>query len=358
VNDPILIVFPRGRHVPQFRLNRSLDTIRSQSDVAWNLYQEGRRLWAKRTPTALYAAIALFEKALTIDANFAAAFASLAECYAFLALNGEPPHSTMPLAKQNAERALEVDEFNAAAHAVLGFVACAYRWNWSEAESALALAVSLDSHSTSAYCWFASYLVAVGRFSEAILHCRRAQASETAVTVVTNSHVAKILNLAGDRTGALSLLLSMVDEAPQFFLAHWHLGVVLLENSELDKALSELQSAVEMSGGNASVLASFACGLGLAGRREEASVILRGLLDSRAQGKYVPASDIAAIYGYLGDFDPAFQWLDEACREKAVFLTWIRVWPLFGPLRTDPRYASFVEQLAFPPEPNSSGNVC
>lgn len=343
-NDSVLFLLAVGCYTPRFRRNRTIDTIRPRSEKAWDLYIEARRLWGRRTPKALRSAIAYLEQALEEEDTFADAHAALAECYAFLSLSGQAPHEVMPLAKRHVDAALSLDEDNPTAHAVRGFIACAYDWNWDEAEVEFELAIALDRRSTSAYCWYASYLVAVGRNSEAILQCRRAQASETSTSLVTNSHVAKILHVAGEHDRALNLLIHMIDEAPTFFLTHWHLGLILLQMGQPDRAILELQSAVELSGQMPSVLASLAFARAAIGEREEAQRLLKQLIDRRVK-EYVAASDVAAISGALGALDEAFWWLDQARQERAIFLTWLKAWPLFGPLRADPRYQDFLKSI-------------
>jgi hypothetical protein len=58
----------------------------------------------------------------------------------------------------------------------------------------------------------------------------------------------------------------------------------------------------------------------------------------RSRAEFIPAFEIATVYAWLGELDRAFEWLDNACRERSTFLPWIRSWPLFRPLRNDPRY--------------------
>ena len=43
------------------------------------------------------------------------------------------------------------------------------------------------------------------------------------------------------------------------------------------------------------------------------------------------------IYIGLGDRDRAFAWLDRAYEEHDPWLAWLKVYPVFDSLRTDPR---------------------
>jgi tetratricopeptide (TPR) repeat protein len=119
---------------------------------------------------------------------------------------------------------------------------------------------------------------------------------------------------------------------------------VLLEIGQPDRAILELQAAAELSGQIPSVMASLAYAHAAIGRREETQKLLNQLLNRRAE-EYVAASDIAALFGVIGEFDEAFRWLDEAQKERAIFLTWLRAWPLFKSLRADPRYVAVLKSI-------------
>jgi len=49
--------------------------------------------------------------------------------------------------------------------------------------------------------------------------------------------------------------------------------------------------------------------------------------------------------GRLGDYDAAFEHLERACGERATDLVWLRVRPVFDPIRQDPRFESLCRRL-------------
>jgi serine/threonine protein kinase len=59
---------------------------RRVSAEAYNLYLQGRFFWNKRTAQDLRKAIECFRSAITLDSNFAAALAGIADCYVTLAI--------------------------------------------------------------------------------------------------------------------------------------------------------------------------------------------------------------------------------------------------------------------------------
>jgi tetratricopeptide (TPR) repeat protein len=342
--DPIKIAVPKGSHVPQFKTNRTIDARRPGSDRALNSYLEGRRLWAKRTPEALQNAKRRFEHAIKEEPRYAAAHAALAECYCFMAIWGFPPREVMPAAKEHAIAALQVDETNPDAHAICGFVASAYEWKWDKAEQEFKKAIQLDPHCLGAYCWHASHLVAVGRSEEAVQQVRRAQVVDKTTSLLTNSHAAKIFYVADKDDQALELLINMLDEDPNFYLTHWYLGLVSLKRGQVDRAIASLRIADRLSGHNPAVVASLGYSYAISGQVYKGVQFAQDL-QNRARLEYVPATDIAAIYAGLGNQSKAFEWLAKAYEERALFLTWLRCWPLFAPLRSDSRYLATLKSM-------------
>ena len=307
--DPIVISIPKGRHIPEFRHSQPAERHRPSCDSAQQFYLDGRRLWARRTPESLHSAKSYFERALAEDPRYAAAHAALADCCAFMAIWGFPPREVMPSAKRHALVALEIDPELAHAHALVAFVDSAYEWAWDKAEREFKNAIELDRHCLSAYCWYAPHLLALGRREEAIEVVRIAQLIDQTTSLVTNTHVAKVLYVAGKYDQALDVLIGMLDEDPHYYVTHWYLGLVFLETERTDHAITSLETASELAGSNPVVMASLGYAYAKLGQTAEA-VRIADYLEERRRREYVPATDLAIIHASLGSLDPAFEWLE------------------------------------------------
>ena len=62
---------------------------------------------------------------------------------------------------------------------------------------------------------------------------------------------------------------------------------------------------------------------------------------------YVSSYDLAILYVGLGDKDRALEQLHKAYEERAGFIIYLNVEPLFDPLRSDPRFAELVRKMKF-----------
>jgi len=60
---------------------------------------------------------------------------------------------------------------------------------------------------------------------------------------------------------------------------------------------------------------------------------------------FLHATGPALVYLALGEFDNAFEMLESSFAERSVWLIWMKVSPVFDPIRDDPRYTSLLKRL-------------
>jgi len=66
------------------------------------------------------------------------------------------------------------------------------------------------------------------------------------------------------------------------------------------------------------------------------------------QKVYVRPGWVAEVYAALGDNDEAMRWLEQAYRERDIWMVLLNVWPAFNPLRSDPRFQELLRRMNFP----------
>lgn len=346
-NDEIIFRFPKGR---PYRLvatrRRSIETAHPVDDRAFAEYEKGRSLWAARTLESLQAAMGCFWRAIALVPSYSSAHTALGECYSFMVLCGAAPRDVMPKAKMHALRALEIDDNDASAHALLASILSAYEWKWHAATCEFERALALDDRNAGTYCWQASHLVCLGRHREAVRAARLAQAAEsTAVSALVNAHAAKIFLTSARYSDALSLLERIQEECPNIYLSYWYLGVLKgVVGVEHQVGIELLQKAVALSHENPSVLAALGSVLAKAGRTTEAEEILSTLLERRSQ-TYVSATDLASLCSALDRSKEGLEWLECALEDRCLFLTWLTSWPPLRDLARDPRASGIRRRL-------------
>ena len=109
---------------------------------AHTLYMRG--LYANNQTDARKA-VEYFELAIEQDPYFAAAYASLSDCYCYLAGVALPESVAFPKAREYALKAKQLDAYSAEAYTSLGIVSAQYDWDWLKVENEFKRAIELKS---------------------------------------------------------------------------------------------------------------------------------------------------------------------------------------------------------------------
>ena len=183
----------------------------TENTEAHQLCLKGRHFWERRTAGSVEKAIRCFQQALEKDPRHAKAYAGLADCYAILSQYSRlPPAETMPKARAAALEALRIDESLAEAHTTLALVRMLYDWDWRGAQAEFRAALALNPYYATAHHWHGMWLVAGGRFDEAIAELERAQELEP-LSVAINTDLALVLYLARRYEDAVAQYRAAID---------------------------------------------------------------------------------------------------------------------------------------------------
>ena len=318
----------------------------TESNEAYQLYLKGRFQWNKRTEEGLRKAIGHFNQAIEQDPGFALAYAGLADCYVVPA-NRLPPREAMPKAKAAAERALELDETLAEAHASLARVLAAYDWDWAGAEQEYKRAIELNPRYAIARQWYGGYFEARGRHAEAIAERRLAQELDP-LSLIINFELGLAFYYARDYDQAIGQFHKTLELDQNFRPARMFLPAAYEQKGMYREAIAEFRKAIPLMGGEHSLAKA---GLGhvfaVSGKKSEARTIINELKRLSGQ-EYVPSTSIALVYAGLGDNDQAFAWLDKGHEERSFQLQWIKIEPRLDGLRSDPRFQDLMRRVGLP----------
>lgn len=315
---------------------------------AYELYLKGRYFWNKRTPEDLKKALDYFQRAIDRDRNYALAYAGLADTYDLLGnyrvAGIEEPYAK---AKAAANKALEIDETLAEAHASLGFAKLWHDWDWSGAEREFKHAIALNPNYATAHHWYAVYFWAVGQLDKAIAEMQRALELDP-LSLIINRNAAWTFYFARQYDRAIEQAQKAIEMDPNFALAHLTLGDAYLQKRMNEQAIAEFQRGVAHWPDFQYVVLGYA--YAAAGKRGEATKILNQLKRRWPQDSQMPYPyELALIYLGLGQKDQAFVWLDRAYKRRADSLIRLRVEPFVDPLRSDPRFQDLLRRMNFPP---------
>jgi len=142
---------------------------RPKSLEAFDLVMRGRKEWRNSDETGARAA-PLFERAVALDPNYGEAYRWLACGQALSWLHfGAAEEPNRRLSMINARKAVECDQGDAAAHAILAFILM-YERQWDAASAEFEIALKLNPNDGDAWSNLSDLRVMEGRGREAV-HC-------------------------------------------------------------------------------------------------------------------------------------------------------------------------------------------
>jgi serine/threonine-protein kinase len=317
---------------------------RTTNPRAYHLYLRGRHAWNKRTGADMVQAVTFFEQAIAEDPNFALAYTGLADAYAqYVDYRAMPVAEGLGRAREEAKRAIALDDSLAEAHTSLAWVQFIYDWDWEAAEREFRRALELDPGYASAHQWYSWYLAAMGRMGASLAEGERsAELDQTSVSIRRSlgwlHYYARTPEL-----GVPHLQRALVMN-PESHDTQLLLGVVLTQAGRLVEAREAITAALDLAPEDSYGLLSLAHVDVLEGRLGEAAAAWERL-EARAGVRYVSPTDFARLALILGRFDAAFEWMERVYAERRGWLVYMKVDPLFDPVRTDPRFLELLRRL-------------
>ncbi len=251
-----------------------------------------------------------------------------------------------PKAREAAARALQQEDTLAEAHTALADVKVDFDWDWPGAEQEFQRAIELNPDYPTAHQWYAEYLSEMGRHAQALAESERARELDPH-SLIISAGIGKILFEAGRNDEAIEQLRKTLALEPNFAHAHSYLGKAYLRKEMFPEAVVEMEKAARLSGRIADYLGGLGHVYARAGRTADARKVLDEL-KARSLQRYVSWRDIAVIEAGLGEKDQAFASLEKAYALRDSGIVFVKVDPLFDPLRTDPRFQELLRRIGLP----------
>jgi TolB-like protein/DNA-binding winged helix-turn-helix (wHTH) protein/Flp pilus assembly protein TadD len=310
---------------------------------AYEAYLKGRYYWNKRTAGGLQKAEHYFQQAIDSDPTYAAAYSGLADCNSGLTWHGfKSPADALPKALAAARKAVEIDPQSAEAHASLG-LALSHGWDWAGAEVEFRRALELDPQYANAHHWYGDYLSLKRRPDEALAEASRALELDP-LNLMIGTWVALRYYQARDYSRANEQARNSVELDSNFAAAHLLLGEGYVQAGLHSESISELKRAASLSGDSPLYTAQVAVALAAAGRKREALRIAHEL-ETISRKRYVSPYGLAQIYAALNSNQDTFKWLQAAYGDRAVWMGYLAVDPIFDRYRSDHRFQELLGRI-------------
>ncbi|HEY6119522.1 MAG TPA: tetratricopeptide repeat protein [Pyrinomonadaceae bacterium] len=310
---------------------------------AHDYYNRGRVNELKITKEGLLKAIDFFDQAIKADPNYALAYAHKADAYRVLGMAGFANYNdVLPKVLELAQRALEIDGSLAEAHLQVAWYDYVYLRNLTVAETEFKRVIEMSPSDFQAHIVYALFFSFTNRHAEAIAEARRARelSPMTPLMFALESHM---LLRAGHEEEAILQAKKALDFEPNFWVAHFYLGSAYASQNQYDQATAEYEKAIQLAPETFFPKTALARLLVRTGDHKKAYEIVREL-ESRRSERFVPLSQLAAIYNGLGNKDRALDLLEKAVEEGELPRLNLRE-PLFDNLRSEPRFQNMLKRM-------------
>jgi tetratricopeptide (TPR) repeat protein len=319
---------------------------RTVNPEVYDLCLRGKDSLGRMTPADFDTAEQHFERALAKDPNSAAAYAGMAGVWLHRRQLGfAPGHEAGEKARAAALKAVELDDGLAAAHL---WLAGLYTWtdfNFPAAEREFKRTLELDPNDSLARALYGHLLLILGRRDEAMPQIERAVAIDP-LDVNVRVQCAWALIYAGRYDNALV----QANEAIRMQSNHHIAWAAVLNARHMKRQYAEAVAAAAAyyeGLGWPEVAAALKTGYAESGYADAWRRATEVELAKHADEEGV-AYDAAGNYALAGDSSHALDLLERAYGARDPNIPYIGCYPIFDPLRGEPRFQALLRQMNLP----------
>lgn len=306
---------------------------------AYNLWLQGRYYMQQFTGQSAGKAMQCYTAAIEKDPKFAQAYQGLGDAYGVASSWTIAPRTAIPRARSYYEKALQLDETLAEAHANLAsWVLFPYDWDWPGAEREFKRAIALDPNSAAGHADYGLFLAYMGRLEDALPELQRARDLDplSAETVV---EIGSAFMYLREYARADEYFRQAIAMAPDYYDSYWYRGWNLICQAKTADAVPVFEKAAALAPDFTQTQMSLGEIYALAGRRAEALRILDHFKDLSTH-QYVDAAAFWTIYFGLGENDSPSNGSKRDTRKEAVIWSHSRGLStmMFAPIRGSRRF--------------------
>ena len=314
---------------------------------AYEAYLKGSQHWIKMTRVGLDTAEAYFDQALGRDPDYAPSYVGRAWVWANRAQHGfAPPDEATPRAKEAVLKALALDDTLAEAHYLLAALKAWSDWDFHAADLEWNRARELDPNDAGGLAWYAHYLAMMGRPDEAMVEIDRASSLDPFNVAIhaIRAHNLIFVRRYDEALAEARTVLTMEPGHPVGLPALFMASAAVGDFREALAAIADYQERVYGVTDLGPRLERTFADEGF----EAAAAQVAELVASRAAaGEELPV-DAVWMYILAGDAPNALDWLERAYEAGDPNLPYLLVYPIYDPLRSEPRFQALVRKMGLP----------
>jgi serine/threonine-protein kinase len=313
--------------------------------AAYEAFLKARYHEAKVTPESLDLARQYYEQAISLDHGFALAHVGLGNYHMESSQWGRSPASeTAPLARHEANQALQLDPDLPDAHALLGYIAAIHDLDWQQAVRRFDLAMKHQPAPVFVRRLFSLFQCVRGNVVEAIQVVERIiQEDPLAVWPRMNLHA--YLQTAGRYEEACEQVRKVLELDENLVVARVSLAMFAADRGALGEAVKEARRAYAVAPWYPDATSTLAALLRRSGEESEAD----GLLASVGSGEAFGDCRARAVYHLLcGDIENGADWTEKAINERDYAMMFYLRFVVCKALRASSRWPRIAKMINLP----------
>jgi len=306
-------------------------------------YLQGRYFWKLATPDNIRQSVSLFSTAVERDANYAAAWAALAEALLVSSMFSlHAPAAAGGKMKEAAVKAASLDSSLPEAHVALGSILSLLEWDWSAGEQELDKAIQLDHHDPVGHIAYGIQLACRGRLDRAVAEVERALELDPAA-LFPNFILGWLYGVCRRFDEAIAQHTLVARLAPDYGLPQLGLGLANAGKNQFADAVAHFTNASQMKC-RSLLHGQMGYCYARAGRIDEAQRELASL-SIRSEGNYVSPVSFASVYAGLGDSAKTLDYLEQAVAVRDTSLPVQLLGTEFDSVRYESRFVALRQKI-------------
>jgi TolB-like protein/AraC-like DNA-binding protein/Flp pilus assembly protein TadD len=317
------------------------NAIPTKNIKAYDLWLKGSYHLKRKDFDDIKKALNFFKDAIKIDPNYADAYAFLGEAYIHAAtLNMMPSKEGNDLARNAAEKAIELNAENAQAHMMLAYIKLFSDWNWEAALIDYDKAIKYGLPDQNEFITY--YYIFIKEDFERAIQVSKRVAETNPLDVHTHWQLGLIYYFARNFEEAITGFNKALEMDANFGEAIRFRGLALGYLGKYKEALIDINRALELTSGQGLANLDLLVVKILMGKKEEVLAVIK-------KSKYMDSSDPAMLFSLLNMPHEAIDCLDKAYEEHSVNMVTLKNYWVWDNLRDNARFREIYAQMNFPP---------
>lgn len=318
----------------------SLNTSQTHNVEAYDLWLKGSYYLKRKDFEDVKNAMKFFKAAIKYDPDYAEAYAFLGEAYIHAAaLNILPNEEGNDLARNAANKAIELNAENAKAHMVLAYIELFSAWNWEAALVEYDKAIKYGQSDQNEFITY--YYIFIKEDFERAIQIAKREIEIDPLHVHTHWQLGLTYYFARRFEKSKVAFNKALEIDPNYGEALRFRGLVQAYLGNYKDALIDINGALELLGGLGLANLDLLIVKILMGKKNEVLSILN-------KSKFVDSSDPAILYSLLSMPNEAIYWLDKAYEERSVTLSTLKNYWVWDNIRDNDRFKEIYAQMNFP----------